>query len=192
MRMLSLAEENRIISEVQARRNFKSTAIESSLTHVTPGTPTMQFSTPRPSHHSELVKTVNDIETTYTSMNQILESFKAIVQSTQHAIMSADNLLHQKIAQISRDLSRADIQIQQLKVSAARIKDIKKSMTVAALNGNTKSSKFEDPEFQRNVFDTNDTAIIEIFFDCVSRFSSRDSAPSIDRSQVNFFDSPVY
>lgn len=65
-------------------------------------------------------------------------------------------------------------------------------MTAAASNGNTRTSKFEDLDSRQNGLDKSDSAVIEVFFHCLSRFSSRDSSPSIDELQVNFFGSPEY
>ena len=192
MRVLTLVEENRVVSEARTRGNSDASTVISPFAHVTRGTHTLQLSTPRPCDHSDLEKTVDDIEATYTSMNQISESLEVIVQSTQYAVMSTDRLLHRKVVQVYQDLSKAGIQIQQLKSSTARFKEFKKRMTAAASNGNTRTSKFEDLDSRRNGLDKSDSAVIEIFFDCVSRFSSRDSGLSIDELQVNFFGSPEY
>lgn len=192
MRVLILAEGNPVVSEAPTRGDSDTSTVMSSLTHVARGTPTLQLSTPRRCNHSDLEKTVDDMETTYTLMNQISESLKAIVQSTQYAVMSADRLLHQKVAQIYQDLSKAGTEIQQLKSSTARLKEFKKSMTAAASNGKTRTSKFENLDSRRNSRDQSESAIIEVFFDCVSRFSSRDSGASVDELQGNFFGSPEY
>lgn len=135
MRLLTLAEENRVVSEARTKGNSDASTIMSPFAHVTRGTPTLQLSTPRLYDHSGIKKTVDDIETTYISMKQISESLKEIVQSTQYAAMSADRLLHQKVAQIYQDLSKAGIQIQQIKSSTARFGEFEKSMTAAASNG---------------------------------------------------------
>ena len=125
-------------------------------------------------------------------MNQITDSLRAIVQCTQSALMSADSLLHRKVAQVYQDLGKAGIQIQQLKSSTARFKEFKQRTTTGAPSGKTRTSKFEDLDSRRNSLDESDLAVIEIFFDCVSRFSSHDSGSSIDELQVNFFGSPEY
>ena len=65
-------------------------------------------------------------------------------------------------------------------------------MRAAASNGNTRTSKFEDLYSRRNDLDKSDSAVIEIFFDCVSRFSSRDSGPPTAEIRSNFFGSPGY
>lgn len=192
MRVLTLAEENRVVSKGRTRGNSDASIIISPFAHVTCGTPTLHLSSPRPCDHSDAETTVDDIEATYISMNQISESLKAIVQSTQYAVMSADSLLHRKVAQVHQDLSKAGIQLQQLKSSIARFKALKKRMTLTASNGNTRTSKFEDLDTRRNGHDKSDSAVIEVFFDCISRFSSRDTGSSIDELQVNFFGSPEY
>lgn len=93
MRVLTLAEENRVVLEVRTGGNSDASTVMSPF-HITRGTPILQLSTPRLCDHSDIEKTVNDIETTYISMNQISESLKTIVQSTQYAVMFADRLLH--------------------------------------------------------------------------------------------------
>ena len=67
--------------------------------------------------------------------------------------MSVDPLLRQKVAQIHQDLSKAGFQIQRLKSSIARFKELNKSMTAAASNGNTRTSKFGDLHPRRNGLD---------------------------------------
>ncbi|KAL9035717.1 MAG: hypothetical protein Q9214_006455, partial [Letrouitia sp. 1 TL-2023] len=191
MRVLTLTEEDRAVSEARTMGSFNAGTVMSPFAHVTRETPTLQLSNPGPCDHSDLEKTVGDIETTYVSMNQILESLKAIVQSTQYAVMSADRLLHQKIAQTYQDLSKAGIQIQQLNSSIARYKEFKKRTTSIASSSNTRTSKFEDIDTRWNGPDKSDSAVIEVFFDCVSRFS-HESDRSIDELQVNFFGSPEY
>ena len=67
-----------------------------------------------------------------------------------------------------------------------------KGTTAAASDSDTTSSKFEDLGSGRYSLDKSQSAIIEVFFDCVSRFSSQDPVPSIDEPQKNFFESPEY
>lgn len=192
MRVLTLAEENRVVSEARTKRDSDASAVISPFAHVASGTSTLQLSTPRPCDHSDLEKTVDDLEVAYISMNQISESLKAIVQSTQYAVMSADGLLHRKIAQVYLDLSKAGIQVQQLKSSTSRFQEFKKTKTAVASNDDARTSKLEDLDSRRGDLSESDSAVIEIFFDCVSRFSSHASDPSIDELQVNFFGSPEY
>ena len=180
------------MSKARTREISDAETVISPFAHVTRGTPKLQLSSPKACDHSDLEKTVDDIEATYISMNQISESLKAIVQSTQYAVMSADRVLHRKVAQLYQDLSKAGIQIQQLRSSTARFEEFKKRMTAVASNGNTRTSKFEDLDSRQNALDKGDSAVIEVFFDCVSRFSSRDSGTSINELQVNFFGSPEY
>ena len=192
MRVLNLAEENRVVSEARTRGNSNTSTVISPFTHATTEMPTLQLSTSRLYGDSDLDKTVDDIEATYILMDQISESLRAIVQSTQYAVMSADRLLHGKVAQVYQDLSKASIQIQQLKSSTALFKEFKKTMTAAASNGNTRTSKFEDLVSRQNGLDNSDSAVVEVFFDCVSRFSSHDSGLSVDELRINFFGSPEY
>ena len=132
------------------------------------------------------------MEAAYILMSRISESLKAIVQSTQYAITAADCLLQQKIAQVIQDLSKAGIQLQQLKSSAARFKVSRKGMTAVASSSDTTTSKFEDLGSSRYSLDKSESAVIEVFFDCISRFSSQDPVPSTDEPQTNFFESPEY
>lgn len=192
MRVLTLAEKDRVMSEARTMRSWDTSTVVSPFAYITRETPTLQLSNPGPCDHLDLEKTVVDIETTYVSMNQISESLKAIVQSTQYAVMSTDRLLHQKVAQIYQDLSKAGIQIQQLKSSIARFKELKKRITSTASSSNTRTSKFEGLDSTRNSLDESNSAVIEVFFDCFSRFSSHGSGQSIDELQVNFFGSPEY
>ncbi|KAI9788922.1 MAG: hypothetical protein M1816_006487 [Peltula sp. TS41687] len=178
MRVLNLVEENRVVNT---------------------STATLQFLAPRACDHSDLGKIVEDIEVTYMSMKRISECLKKIVQSTQSAVMSADHLLHREVARVYQDLSKADTQIRQLRSSTARFQEIRERMTSAASNHDTRTSKFEDLDSRRrNDLDNSDAAVIEVFFDCVSRFSSGDSRPSssssssIEELQVNFFGAPEY
>ncbi len=192
MQVLALSEENRVVSGARGRGISGASTGTSTFAPVKRRTPEMQLSTPRPCHHSDLEKTVNDMEATYLSMNQISKALKAIVQSTQHAVMSEDRLLHRKVAQVYQDLSKTGIQIQQLKSSTTCFQEFKERMTVAASNGNPKDSKFQNPDTRQNGLDKSDSAVIEVFFDCVSRFSSRDSSHAIDELQANFFGPPEY
>lgn len=65
-------------------------------------------------------------------------------------------------------------------------------MTLAASGDNTRTSKFKDLDSRQNDLNDSNSAIIEVFFDCVSRFSSGDSHLSIDELSVNFFGAPEY
>lgn len=192
MRVLTLAEESRVVSEARTRGNSDASTVISPFALVTRGTPALQTSSPEPCDHSDLEQTVVDMEATYISMNQISESLRAIVQSTQNAVTSAGSLLHQRIARIYQDLSKAGIQIQQLKSSTARFKKFEERMTAAASKGNKRTSKFEDLVSRRSGLGESDSALIEVFFDCVSRFSSHDFDLSTDELQINFFASPAY
>ena len=191
MRVLTLAEKNRVVSDARIRNSDSSTTI-SPLTHVAHGTPALQLRNPGGCNHSDLDKTVDDMDAAYISMSRISESLRAIVQSTQYAITTADRSLQQKIAQVYQDLSKAGIQLQQLKSSTARFKASRKRTTAAASDSDTTSSKFEHLGSGRYSLDKSQSAIIEVFFDCVSRFSSEDSVPSMDEPQKNFFESPEY
>ena len=191
MRVLTLAE-NRVVSEARIKGNSDPSTIDSLLTHVTHGTPALQLWNPRGCNHSDLEKTVDDMEAAYISMSRISESLKAIVQSTQYAITAADRLLQQRIAQVYQDLSKAGIQLQQLKSSTARFKASRKRTTAAASDSDTTTSKFEDLCYRRYSLDKSQSAIIEVFFDCVSRFPAQDPVTSIDEPQRNFFESPEY
>lgn len=192
IRVLALAEDNRVASESQIKGNSDPSTIDSFLTHITRGTPDLQLWNPRGCNHSGLEKTVDDMEAAYISMSRISESLKAIVQSTQYAITAADPLLQQKVAQVYRNLRKAGIQLQQLKSSRARFKASGKGPTPAASASDTATSKFENLGSRRYDLDKSQSAVIEVFFDCVSRFSSHDSVPSIDEPQKNFFESPEY
>ena len=192
MRVLSLAEGNRVVSQAPSSGNSGASTMISTFAHVTCGKQEIQLSNPRTCDHSDLEKTIDDMEATYLSMKQVSESFKAIVQSTQRALMSADPLLHRKVAQVYQDLSKAGVEIQQLRSSTARFQEFKKRVTAAASKGNKKASKFQDLDTRQTGLDPSDSAVIEVFFDCVSRFSSRDSGPSIDDVKANFFGSPDY
>ncbi len=192
MRVLSLAEGNRVVSEAPSSGNSGASTMISTFAHVTCGTQEIKLSNPRPCDHSNLEKTIDDMEATYLSMKQVSESFKAIVQSTQYAVASEDRLLHRKVAQVYQDLSETGIMIQQLKSSTTCFQKSEERMTAAAPNSNTRTSKFQDLDAMRNGLDESDSAVIEVFFDCVSRFSSRDSHLSIDELQAKFFGSPEY
>ncbi|KAI9756364.1 MAG: hypothetical protein M4579_003868 [Chaenotheca gracillima] len=192
MRVLTLAEETRVVSEARVRGLSSTSTVMSPFTPFTSGTPTLQLATQRPCDHTDLEKTVDDMEATYISMNQISESLKAIVQTTQHAVMSTDSSLHQKVGQVYQDLSKAGIQIQRIKSSTAHLKEFRRRKTVASSNESTRTSKFEDLDSRRNDLEESDSAVIEVFFDCVSRFSTRDPHQSIDDLQVSFFGSPEY
>ncbi len=192
MRVLTLAEESRVVSEAWTRGVSDTSTATSPVDHATLETPTLQLSTTRSCDHSGLEKTVDDIEATYISMNEILDSLKAIVHSTQHAFMSADGLMHRKVAQVYQDLSKTGIQITQLRSSTARFGEFDKKLEAVASNGNTRTLRFQDQDSRRNGLDENDSAVIEVFFDCVSRFSSCDPGPSTGQLQANFFGSPEY
>ena len=192
MRVLTLAEESRVVLEMPTGEDSDTSAVMFPCAHATLKTPKLQISTPRTCDYSDLEKTVDDIEATYTSMNEILQSLKAIVQSTQYAFMSADRLLHHKIAQVYQNLSKTGFQIEQLRSSTARFDKSEERLNAAASNGSTRSLKFEDQVSRRNGRNEDDSAVIEVFFDCVSRFSSSDPDPSTDRLHVNFFGSPEY
>ena len=187
MRVLTLTEEHRVMSEARIRGNSDPS---SPLTYATHGMPALQLWDPGRCNHSE--KTVNDMEAICLSMNRISDSLKAIVQSTQYAITAADRLLQQKIAQVYQDLGKAGVQLQRLRSSTARFKASRKGMTAAASNSDTTTSKFEGLGPSRYSLDQSESAIIEVFFDCVSRFSSRDPVPSTNEPQINFFESPEY
>ena len=192
MRVLTITEENRAILEAPIRGKLGSSTVISPLAHVSRKTSLLQLSPPRTYNHSDLERTVDKLEATYISMNQISESLEAIVHGTQCAVMSANRLLHRKIAHVYQDLSKAGIQIQQLKSSIGHFKELRKSVKAAASSGNVRTSKFEDLESQWDGLHKRNSAVVEVFFDCVSRFSSHDPGPSIDELQVNFFGSPEY
>ena len=192
MRVLTLTEENRAISEAPIRGDLDSSTVISPLAHVSRETSLLQLSPPGTYSHSDLERTVNELEATYMSMNQISESLEAIVHGTQYAVMSPDRLLHRRIAHVYQDLSKAGIQIQQLKSSIGQFKELRKSVKAAASSGNVRTSKFEDLESQWDGLHKGNPAVVEVFFDCVSRFSSHDSGASIDELQMNFFGSPEY
>ena len=192
MRVLTIAEENRAISEPPTRENLDSSTVIFPLAHISRETPLLQLSPLRTCNHSDLERTVDELEATYMSMNQISESLEVIVHGTQCAVMSADRLLHRKIAHVYQDLSKAGIQIQQLRSSIRQFKELRKSVKAAASSGNVRTSKFEDLESQWDGLRKGNSAVVEVFFDCVSRFSSHDSGASIDELQTNFFGSPEY
>ena len=192
MRVLTLTEENRAILEAPTRENLDASTMISPSAHVSRETPLLQLSSPRIWDTSDLEKTVGGLEATYLSMNQISESLEAIVHGTQYAVISTNRVLQRKIAQVYQDLSKAGVQIQQLKSSIGQFKEIRKSITAAASSGNIRTSKFEDLESQWDGLYENNLAVVEVFFDCVSRFSSQDSGASIDKLQINFFGSPEY
>lgn len=191
-RVLTTTDEKCVILETPTRGNLDSSIIMSPLAHISHKTSLLQLSPPKQYNHSGLESTVDDLEATYVSMNQISESLEAIVHGTQCAVMSADRLLHGKIAHVYQDLSKAGIQIQQLKSSIVQFKELRKSVKAAASSGNVRTSKYEDLESQWDGLHKSNSAIVEVFFDCVSRFSSHSPGPSIDELQVNFFGSPEY
>ena len=193
IQVLTLTKDNRVVSGPPTKGNSDASTVISPFADITRGTPTLHKSNSRLCDYSDIEKTVDDIETTYRSMNQISESLEAIVRSTQSAVMSDDRLLHQRVAQVYQDLSKAGTQIQQLKSSTARFKKVKKRITAAASNGNTSTSKFKDLGSRWIDLDERDSAVINIFFDCVSRFSSCDySCTSVNEIEANFFGSPEY
>lgn len=59
-------------------------------------------------------------------------------------------------------------------------------------SSNSGTLKFEDLDSMQKGLDECDSPVIEVFFDCVSRFSSHESGRSIDELEVNFFGSPEY
>ena len=140
MRVLILTEENRAISETPISGDFDSSTVMSPLTHVSHKTSLLQLSPPRTYSHSDPESTVDDLEATYMSMNQISESLEAIVHGTKYAVMSPDRLLHRRIAHVYQDLSKAGIQIQQLKSSIGQFKELRKSVKAAASSGNVRTS----------------------------------------------------
>ena len=192
MRVLTITEENRAISEAPTRGNLDSSTVIFPLAHISRETPLLQLSPPRTCNHSDLERTVDQLEAAYMSMNQISESLEAIVHGTQYAVMSADRLLHRKVAHVYQDLGKAGIQIQQLKSSIGQFKELRKSVKSVASSGNVRTSKFEDLESRWDGLHKSNSAVVEVFFDCVSRFSSHVPGPSIDELQVNFFESPEY
>ena len=124
-------------------------------------------------------------------MNQVSKFLRAMFEDTQCSIMSPERLLHRTVAQVFRDLSKADIQIQQLQSSMARIERNKDTMTLGASNAITRSSKLGNLDSRQKETKEDDSALIEIF-GCVSRLSSYDTGSSIDALQARFFGSPDY
>ena len=192
MRVLTVTEKNLNIAEAPIRGNLDSSTIMFPFSHISRETPLLQLSSPKTCNHSNLKRTVDDLEATYMSMNQISESLEAIVRGTQYAVTSADRLLHRKISHVYQDLSKAGIQIQQLKSSIGQFKRLRKSVQAAASSGNVRTSKFEDLESRWDGLHKSNSAVVEVFFDYISRFSSHGPGPSIDELQVNFYGSPEY
>ena len=112
MRVLTVTENKRNIAEAPIRGNLDFSTIMFPLSHISHETPLLQLSSPRTCNHSNGKRTVDDLEATYMSTNKISESLESIVRGTQYAVMSADRLLHRKIAHVYQDLSKAGIQIQ--------------------------------------------------------------------------------
>ena len=191
MRVLTITEKNRTVPEARTTGKSDTNVAISSSAHVTKDAPLSQLSTPGLCDHSDLEKTVEDVEATCVAVNQISESLKAVFQSTQYAVTSADGLLYREFAQVCQDISKAGFQIQQLKSSAARTKGFKKRTTDVSAKIK-RASKFEDLDSRRNDQDRSDSAVIDVFFDCVSRFCSHNSDPSKDNLRVNLFMSPEY
>ena len=189
MRVLNLAEVNHVTSGPPDEGNTDANmAISASVR----GIKQLRISKPRLCNYSDLENIVDEIEITYRSMNQISKSLEAILQNTRYAVMSDDCLLHQKVAQVYQDLGKAGNQMQQLKSSTARFKEFQKRITTAASNGDTRNSKFRDLGSKWNSSDESDSAVIEVFFDCFSRFYSRDTNTSIDELWEIFIGSPEY
>ena len=138
------------------------------------------------SMYSDLERTVDGMLATWRSMKQISDTINSFVQKTSDVFMSEDRSSHQHLARIYRDLGRTGTQKQQSKGVIDRFRGLEKGrVTVAsrcgrnALRNTASYSKWDAAE-------ESDRSAIDIFFDCVSRFSSDDSSSSTDSLHVGF------
>jgi hypothetical protein len=138
-------------------------------------------------------RATDDKETLSTPRKKILDSLTSFVHETQHAFMSEDLSLHRHLAQIYRELDEQRMQIRQLKLAIEQPREPKDKRIMMASNCSMHvPGKLVDPVSEYDTAEDLDSSAVDIFFDCVSRFSMDDSSSSIDRFHANFSGSPEY
>ena len=147
----------------------------------------------RASHKYSLLKRAPDVgETSTTPRRPILASLTSLVQETQHAFMSEDHSLQRHLAQIYRELGEQRMQMRQLKLAIEQPREPNDDPMMASNCGMSLSEEFVNPVLDLDNAEDGDSTAVDIFFDCISRFSMNDSSSTIDRLHAKFSGSPDY
>jgi hypothetical protein len=148
---------------------------------------------PRASHSYSVPQQVTNDEQIFVPRKQVLDSLTSFVSETQHTFMSEDGWAHRHLAQIYRELGEQRMLIRQLKLAIEQPREPKDEQTMPASNCSMHvPGKLVDPVLEGDIVEDSDSTAVDIFFDCVSRFSTDDCSSSIDRLHANFSGSPDY
>jgi hypothetical protein len=134
-------------------------------------------------------------ETISRSRKQIRGSLTSLVDATQHAFVSEDRSLQRHFAQIYRALGENKKAIQQLKLAVQQRRqpmDEQERVTMGSNLGVEVLGELLESDLECESTEDDDSSAVDIFFDCVSRFSVDDSASSIAQVHANFSGSLDY
>jgi hypothetical protein len=138
------------------------------------------------SMYLDLERTVDGIAATWMSIKQISDTLRSVVQRTQDIFMSEDRSLHQYLARIYRDLGQTGSQIQQLSGAIDRFRNLEKGRVTVASQCGGNAVRHPASYSKWDAAEASDRSAIQVFFDCVSRFSSDASSSSIDSLNMSF------
>jgi hypothetical protein len=124
---------------------------------------------------------------------EIVASLKYFVDETQRVFESRELTLHQHLVQAYREFGQQHVQIK--RANSFLESHRQKNNQRISIDPKGGASVAEKPIRLRLKFDPteeHEAEAIDIFFDCVSRFSMDDSCSSIDRLQKKFSGSSDY
>lgn len=152
-----------------------------------------QFSPGASRNYSVAPQATDDKESLSMPRKQIFDSLTSFVDETQHAFISEDPSVHRHLAQIYRELGKQRMLIRQLKLAVEQPRKPKDERTMTASNSSMHvPRKPVDPVLGCDAIEDSDSSAVDIFFDCVSRFSTDHSSSSINRLHENFSGPPDY
>jgi hypothetical protein len=129
-----------------------------------------------PSFNSEPKLAINDEnETLSTSTEEIQGSSTSFVDATRCAFVSEDLSFQRHFTRIYRALSDQKEEIQRLRLAVQKPRERK-----------------DEPYLGCESTGDHDSSVVDIFFDCASRFSTDDSTSAVDRVHANFTGSVDY
>jgi hypothetical protein len=147
----------------------------------------------RASHDYSLLERAPGTEETSTiPRREILASLTSFVRETQQSFMTEDPSLHRHLAQIYRELGEQRMRMRQLQLAIEQPSEPNNQPMMASNCGMTVPEEPPNTVLNRDNDEDGDSAAVDIFFDCVSRFSTNNSSSSINRLYANFSGSPDY
>ena len=143
-------------------------------------------------HCARLTRGSDNSEALFDASEEIADSALSLVDMTRQIVMSDDPSLSQHVISLYKKLGEQQLRLQRLKSWIGRTKYTKNEHSIAASQSEASTHENAVSDSNSQNTKTRDSCAVDIFFDCVSRFSCDDSASSIDTLNTKFSGSLDY